>query len=55
MTPHYLTHTCKSCHQEFTGNYCNQCGEKILAPADRSFKTILNNILLTITFADSYP
>ncbi len=53
MTPHDLTHTCKSCSHKFTGNYCSQCGEKILTPADRSFKTILNNILLTITFADS--
>lgn len=47
------THTCKSCHHVFTGNYCNQCGEKILTPRDRSFKTVLNTILLTVTFADS--
>jgi hypothetical protein len=47
------THICKSCHHEFTGNFCNQCGEKILRPADKSFKTILNNIFLTITFVDS--
>jgi hypothetical protein len=53
MTPAETTHTCKSCHHEFTGNFCNQCGEKVLKPADKSFKTILNHILLTITFADS--
>jgi hypothetical protein len=53
MTPEETTHSCKSCHHEFTGNFCNQCGEKVLKPADKSFKTILNHILLTITFVDS--
>ena len=47
------THICKSCLHEFSGNFCNQCGEKVLRPADKSFKTILNNVLLTITFVDS--
>ena len=53
MTPPETTHICKSCHHEFTGNFCNQCGEKVLKPSDKSFKTILNHILLTITFVDS--
>jgi hypothetical protein len=47
------TRVCKSCGNHFIGNYCNQCGEKILQPADRSFKTFLSNILIAITFADS--
>jgi hypothetical protein len=47
------THTCKSCGNHFIGNYCNQCGEKVLRAADRSFKTFLSNILIAITFADS--
>ena len=47
------THTCKSCQNVFSGNFCNQCGEKILTAKERSFKTITNNILQTITFADS--
>ncbi len=46
-------HICKSCGNSFTGNYCNECGEKILKPSDRSFKTFLSNILIAITFADS--
>lgn len=46
-------HTCKSCGNQFAGNYCNQCGEKILLPEDRSFRTFLSNILIAITFADS--
>ena len=46
-------HTCKSCGNRFQGYYCNVCGEKILLPQERSFKTFLNNILIAITFADS--
>jgi Protein of unknown function (DUF3667) len=48
-----VTHTCKSCGNEFIGSYCNLCGEKILHASDRSFKKLLSNILITITFADS--
>src|SRR5882757_7008273 len=47
------TYVCKSCGNHFTGNYCNLCGEKVLHAADRSFKKLLSNMLLTITFADS--
>jgi Protein of unknown function (DUF3667) len=53
MTVHDQKHTCKSCHHEFTGTFCNLCGERVLTPADKSFKTIFNNILLAVTFADS--
>jgi len=48
-----VTHTCKSCGNEFIGSYCNLCGEKVLHAVDRSFKMLLSNILITITFADS--
>lgn len=48
-----ITHTCKSCGNQFIGNYCNECGEKVLHAADRSFKKLVSNILVTITFADS--
>ena len=46
-------HTCKSCGNHFKGNYCNECGEKVLLDEDRSFKTFVSNILIAITFADS--
>jgi hypothetical protein len=46
-------HTCKSCANVFTGDYCNLCGEKVLHGADRSFKTFIHNILTAFTFADS--
>jgi hypothetical protein len=45
--------TCKNCGNIFTGYYCNICGEKVLLPADRSFKTFLNSIFLALTLADS--
>ena len=44
---------CKSCGNQFTGLYCNLCGEKVLLPQDRSFRTFLGNILIAVTFADS--
>jgi Protein of unknown function (DUF3667) len=47
------THICKSCSNQFIGEYCNQCGEKVLKPADRAFKTFFSSILIAITFADS--
>ncbi len=50
---HPHTIICKSCGNSFHGNYCNECGEKVLKPSDRSFKTFLSNILIAITFADS--
>lgn len=54
-TPSHLSgiHTCKSCGHQFSGEYCNACGEKVLLPADRSFKTVLNNLLISITFTDN--
>jgi hypothetical protein len=48
-----LSITCKSCGNTFAGNYCNQCGEKVIRASDRSFKTFLSNLLVAITFADS--
>lgn len=53
MSDHPIHHICKSCGNEFTGNYCNQCGEKILHASDRSFKSLLSSILMAITFADN--
>src|SRR5437870_3742211 len=51
--PNLEQHVCKSCHNTFIGIYCNQCGEKVLQPSDRSFKKFLSNMLIAITFADS--
>lgn len=53
VEPALYEHTCKSCGNVFVGEYCNLCGEKILRPSDRSFKKLISNILIAITFADS--
>src|SRR5688572_1443654 len=45
--------TCKSCGNNFTGFYCNQCGEKVLDARDRTFKTFLSAILILVTFTDN--
>ncbi|GHN02753.1 hypothetical protein WSM22_42420 [Cytophagales bacterium WSM2-2] len=50
---HSVTHTCKSCGNNFTGNFCNECGEKVLHKSDRSFKKFIGSIFKAITFADS--
>jgi hypothetical protein len=36
---------CKSCGNTFAKNYCNECGEKVLVPHDRSFRSFLANVL----------
>src|SRR5688500_14812157 len=49
----YRNHICKTCGNPFTGIYCNLCGEKVLEPRDRTFKTFLSNIQVALTFADN--
>lgn len=46
-------HICKSCGNSFTGSFCNQCGEKVLEPKDRTFKTFIGNFLLALTITDN--
>ena len=48
-----MEHVCKSCGNQFTGRYCNQCGEKVILPEDKSLKALFSSILVAITFADS--
>lgn len=46
-------HICKSCGHDFTGNYCNDCGEKVITPSDRSFRKFLSNVMVAVTLADN--
>lgn len=46
-------HICKSCGNTFAGLYCNQCGEKVIEPHDRKFKTFLGSVLIATTFIDN--
>lgn len=51
--PQSLQHTCKSCGNQFTGLYCNLCGEKVIEPKDRSMRAFLSNIMIAVTLADN--
>ena len=44
---------CKNCQNKFYGNFCNICGEKIVADSDFSVKNILNQAFGAITNFDS--
>lgn len=46
-------HTCKSCGNEFTGRYCNLCGEKVIEAKDRKFRTALGSVLMATTVIDN--
>ncbi|MDN5204968.1 DUF3667 domain-containing protein [Fulvivirgaceae bacterium BMA10] len=43
---------CKSCNNQFQGRYCNQCGEKILDPKERTLKYFFGQFINAITFVD---
>lgn len=36
-----VQHICKNCGHVFTGNYCNQCGEKVYTEHDKSLVHLL--------------
>lgn len=46
-------HTCKSCGNEFTGRYCNRCGEKVIEAKDRKLNTVLGSVLMATTVIDN--
>lgn len=46
------SHICISCENSFTGNYCNNCGEKVLNPKERSLRHILGEIIDALTGAN---
>lgn len=48
-----MVHTCKSCGHRFEGSYCNICGEKVRVPADRTFKSFVNDLVRAVTLADN--
>lgn len=47
------THICKSCGNAFEGLYCNLCGEKVIEPKDREFKTFLTNVAIATSIVDN--
>lgn len=43
-TYHNKEVTCKNCGHIFTGNYCNNCGEKVFSPHDKSVYHIVEEL-----------
>lgn len=42
-------HYCRNCNSEFTGNYCNNCGQKLFSSHDKSIKNLLEEIFHFLT------
>ncbi len=53
MSAPHILHICKSCGNEFTGNFCNHCGEKVLHRKEKSFQNVFTGLWTAITFTDS--
>lgn len=51
--PHALGAACPSCGAPFYGRYCHRCGEKKLAPEDRTVRHFVADILGTLFNLDS--
>ncbi|MBI1268148.1 MAG: DUF3667 domain-containing protein, partial [Cryomorphaceae bacterium] len=45
--------SCKSCGNSFAGNFCNQCGERVVSDNDFSLKSLLSQALGAIASIDS--
>ncbi len=48
-----VTRICRNCGNDFTGRYCNHCGEKVMIPADKSLGRMFTQFLNAITFLDN--
>lgn len=48
-----LPRACKNCGHEFSGRYCNRCGERVLVPEDRSLPILLKKIFARIPILDN--
>ena len=45
--------TCKNCGHQFTGNFCNQCGEKVYSDHDKTFKHFAGEAFHFLTHFDN--
>ncbi|HYF32599.1 MAG TPA: DUF3667 domain-containing protein [Chitinophagaceae bacterium] len=45
--------TCKNCGNQFTGNFCNECGEKVYSDHDKRFSHFLEEAFHFITHFDN--
>jgi hypothetical protein len=44
---------CKNCNTKFSGNFCNNCGEKVINDGDFALMKLLSQVLDTFTHLDS--
>jgi hypothetical protein len=44
---------CKNCNTKFTGNFCSNCGEKVINDGDFALMNLLSQVLDTFTHLDS--
>jgi hypothetical protein len=44
-----LWHTCNNCGNDFSGNFCNLCGEKVYHEHDRSFSHLIEEVFHFVT------
>lgn len=42
-------HYCRNCNSRFTGNYCNNCGQKLFSSHDKSLKNLLEEVFHFLT------
>lgn len=49
---HELVRVCVTCNNSFCGRYCNQCGEKVTEPHERSILYFLSHVFNAFTFID---
>ncbi len=47
-----ISHECRSCGGTFFGTFCNQCGEKIPEPGEKSIRSFLAGLMNAITSLD---
>lgn len=48
-----LLRICITCGHEFSGRYCNRCGEKVLVPEDRSLPMLFRRTFANIPILDN--
>lgn len=51
--PESTEYTCRNCGYRHNGLYCNECGEKVILPSDRSVRKFIKNLVIAFTIVDS--
>lgn len=43
-----ITHQCKNCENEFTGKFCNKCGEKVIDPKEKNISFFVSQFVFAL-------